>query len=377
MTRMTKLLVVTLIFLLFGCTPENQTPSEDVETPMEEVRDKEENHDISTVSEEELDDVEITIISDNLNAPWSIVKINDTFYISERTGTIVEIKDGEQTRQEVEFTNDVSNAAEAGFMGFILTPDFEEFNTAYAYYTYTDNQGQFNRIVTLRLEDNQWIEESSLLDEIPSGTVHHGGRLKIGSDDKLYATVGDASNPNLAQDLEVLPGKILRMNLDGSIPENNPFEDSYIFSYGHRNPQGMTWLEDSTMYACEHGNRANDEVNLIEAGNNYGWPLIEGEQQQSDLIAPEFTSGQTTTWAPSGMATDESSLYVAGLRGNAVFVFDLETGAETTALTDFGRIRDIYIEEDYLYFITNNTDGRGNPEDADDRLYRIGLSEIE
>ncbi|HLR91585.1 MAG TPA: PQQ-dependent sugar dehydrogenase [Atopostipes sp.] len=246
-------------------------------------------------------------------------KINDTFYVSERPGTIVQIKDGEQTRQEVEFTNDVSNAAEAGFMGFVLTPDFEDFNTAYAYYTYTDDHGQFNRIATFRLERNQWFEEEILLDEIPSGTVHHGGRLKIGPDDKLYATVGDASNPNLAQDLEVLPGKILRMNLDGSIPENNPFEDSYIFSYGHRNPQGMTWLEDSTMYASEHGNRANDEVNLIEAGNNYGWPLIEGEQQQSDLIAPEFTSGQTTTWAPSGMATDESSLYVAGLRGNAVF----------------------------------------------------------
>lgn len=371
-----KLIILSMLFFLMGCTSENQTSSENVETPMEEIVNEEGDQDQSPDSKEETNEVALTTVSENLNAPWSIAKVNDTFYISERPGTIVEIKDSKQTRQDVNFSSNLSNAAEAGFMGLVLAPNFLESKEAYAYYTYTDEEGQFNRIVTLRLEKNQWTEEEVLLDEIPSGTVHHGGRLQLGPDEKLYATIGDASEPDFAQDLNVLPGKILRMNLDGSIPEDNPYEDSYIYSYGHRNPQGMTWLEDGTMYTSEHGNRANDEINLIEAGNNYGWPLIEGEQQ-NDLVAPIFTSGQSSTWAPSGMDTDGNKLFVAGLRGNAVFVFDLETNSESSVLNDFGRIRDIYIEEGYLYFITNNTDGRGNPEDADDKLYRIGLSEIE
>ncbi len=132
-----------------------------------------------------------------------------------------------------------------------------------------------NRIVTLRLEENVWREESMLLDNIPSGTYHHGGRLKIGSDGKLYATTGDASVPNIAQDLDSLGGKISRMNLDGSNPSDNPYPNSYVYSYGHRNPQGLTWSSDGILFSSEHGNRANDEVNSIEAGQNYGWPIIE------------------------------------------------------------------------------------------------------
>ncbi len=130
----------------------------------------------------------------------------------------------------------------------------------------------------------------------------------------MYITVGDALEENLAQQTDSLAGTILRMNLDGSIPEDNPFENSYVYSYGHRNVQGLTWLSDDTMYASEHGNSANDEINLIEAGENYGWPLIEGTQEQEGLVTPEFTSGSGTTWAPSGMDVYGRTLYVAGLR---------------------------------------------------------------
>ncbi|WP_152658458.1 sorbosone dehydrogenase family protein [Oceanobacillus sp. CFH 90083] len=351
------------VLFLIGCSAnEEQGTSDSEETPQEE----------SSVPIEGLE-----VIAENLDVPWSMELIEDTFYVTERAGSIVRIENGASERQEVELEHEVSTASEAGLLGFALAPDFSESNQAYAYYTYESSEGQFNRIVTLQLEDNTWTEESVLLDEIPSGTYHHGGRLKIRPDGMLYATAGDASEREIAQDLDSLGGKILRMNLDGSIPADNPFPDSYVYSYGHRNPQGITWSSDGVMYASEHGENANDEVNLIEAGENYGWPVIEGEEEQDGMISPLFTSGSNETWAPSGMAYDEDTLYVAALRGTAVLEFDLETEEYREVISDLGRIRDVRIEDNYLYFVSNNGDGRGTPENNDDRLYRIPLSELE
>jgi glucose/arabinose dehydrogenase len=316
-------------------------------------------------------------IADNLNVPWAIEKLENTFYLTERPGNIVKIENGEIERNSVELEKELSTASEAGLLGIVLSPDFQESNLAYAYYTYEDNSGQFNRIITLRLEDNVWREESLLLDKIPSGSWHHGGRLKIGPDGKLYATAGDAYESDIAQDSNSLGGKILRLNLDGSIPSDNPFPNSYVYSFGHRNPQGLTWSSDGTLYASEHGNDANDEVNIIEAGQNYGWPIIEGQEERDGMVSPLFTSGEEdeNTWAPSGMDIFDGKLYVAALRGSAVLEFDLETGRQREVVSGLGRIRDVLIEGDSLYFVSNNTDGRGNPQENDDKLYRISLSE--
>lgn len=312
-------------------------------------------------------------IAANLKAPWAINKLGDTFYITERTGHIVKMEQGEVTRQVVKLEKTLSAASEAGLLGFVLAPDFEQSNEAYAYYTYENGRNQFNRIVLLLLENNNWLEKRVLLDEIPSGTYHHGGRVKIGPDQKLYATAGDASDPQTAQDLTTLGGKILRMNLDGSIPDDNPFPDSYVYSYGHRNPQGITWSPDGTMYASEHGQSANDEINKIEAGQNYGWPLIEGEEEQEGFISPLFTSGSENTWAPSGMAFYDNKLYVAALRGTALLEFNLESKEVKEIVNNAGRIRDVWMEENNLYWITNNTDGRGTSGEKDDQLYRLEL----
>ncbi len=313
------------------------------------------------------------VIAENLEIPWSIEKLEDTFYLTERPGYIIRMENGEIERQDVELEKELSSVPEAGLLGFVLDPEFLESNIAYAYYTYDDSSGPLNRIVTLRLEENVWREKSLLLNNIPSGTYHHGGRLKIGSDGKLYVTTGDASAPDIAQDLDSLGGKILRMNLDGSIPNDNPYPNSYVYSYGHRNPQGITWSSDGTLYSSEHGSRANDEVNLIEAGQNYGWPIIEGNEEQEGMVSPLFTSGDTNTWAPSGMDYYDGKLYVAALRGSAVLEFDLETGEQREVISGLGRIRDVLIEDNYLYFISNNTDGRGNPAENDDKLYRISI----
>jgi len=370
--RMKKIISGYLIGILFliGCSANEEEPA----APNNEnaSNNEEDSQEEATLPMEGLE-----VIAENLDVPWSMEMAEDTFYITERTGSIVRIENDEAERQEVELEHEVSTASEAGLLGFVLAPDFSESNQAYAYYTYENGEGQFNRIVTLQLEDNAWREDNLLLDQIPSGAYHHGGRLQIGPDEMLYATTGDASDPELAQDENSLGGNILRMNLDGSIPDDNPIPDSYVYSFGHRNPQGLTWATDGTMYASEHGDNANDEVNVIEAGENYGWPIIEGEEAQEGLVSPLFTSGNEETWAPSGMAYDNETLYVAALRGEAVLEFDLETGDYREVISDLGRIRDVRIEDNYLYFVSNNGDGRGMPENSDDRLYRIALSELE
>ncbi len=296
--------------------------------------------------------------------------------MTERPGNIVKLENGEFERLTVTLQNERSNAAEAGLLGFVLAPDFNESNLAYGYYTYENESGQFNRVVTLSLENGSWTEEEVLLDNIPSGPYHHGGRIEIGPDEKLYITTGDASNAQIAQDFDSLGGKILRMELDGSIPSDNPEADSYVYSYGHRNPQGVAWSSSGTFYASEHGNNANDEINKIEAGQNYGWPVIEGNQTQEGMVSPLFTSGDDSTWAPSGIAYHDNKLYVAALRGTAVLEFNLETNEYKEIISDYGRIRDVFIDEEFLYFISNSTDGRGMPEENDDKLYRIGLEKL-
>jgi len=315
----------------------------------------------------------VEIIAEQLQAPWSIEKSDNTFYLTERPGNIVRITEGVVERQQVNLKKKLSAAPEAGLLGFVLALDFTATGIAYAYYTYEEGSEQFNRIVTLTLADNKWQETDLLIDRIKSGTYHHGGRLKIGPDSKLYATVGDATEPSLAQNLDALEGKILRLNMDGSIPGDNPFPHSYVYSYGHRNPQGLAWTTDGTMFASEHGNAANDEINIIEKGKNYGWPFIEGTDKRQGMVTSLFTSGATKTWAPSGITMADHQLYVAALRGTAVLTFDMEKHKQDVLLSEFGRIRDVFLDDDYLYFISNNTDGRGNPQPHDDKLYRTPL----
>ncbi|MED3571152.1 PQQ-dependent sugar dehydrogenase [Cytobacillus praedii] len=317
------------------------------------------------------------VIADELQIPWSIDQNEGSFYLSERPGRIVKIDDGRTERQKVVLEKPLATASEAGLLGFVLSPDFSKTKEAFAYYTYTDGAGQYNRIILLKLDNGTWKETGLLLDRIPSGQFHHGGRLEIGPDGMLYATTGDASyEPEIAQDIHSLGGKILRMNLDGSIPADNPIQDSYVYTYGHRNPQGLAWAQDGVLYESEHGPSANDEVNFIQPGRNYGWPVIIGKENKEGMETPVFTSGDSSTWAPSGMAFYEGKLYVAALRGSAVLEFDLASKKMREVITGLGRIRDVYIKDEFLYFVSNNTDGRGTPLKKDDKLYQIPLAEL-
>ncbi|MEB8068631.1 PQQ-dependent sugar dehydrogenase [Mammaliicoccus fleurettii] len=369
---------ISVCFLLSACGSDS---SKDASEKTEETNNQTQNN--ATKQQGESDNQKdsketkgVETVVDNLDTPWSIAKTSDTFYLTERPGKIVKIKGDKKIEQKVNLEEDVSTAAEAGLLGLVLAPDFENSNEAYAYYTYENNDGQFNRIVKLKLDGDTWNEEALLLDDIPSGQYHHGGRLKIGPDNKLYATTGDASDEQNAQDRNSLGGKILRLNLDGSKPSDNAFSNSYVYSYGHRNPQGMVWTSDDKMYASEHGNQANDEINEITKGHNYGWPVIEGNEEKSNMESPLFTSGSDDTWAPSGLAYHDGIIYSAALRGEGIMKFDINNNKMNKVASDYGRIRDVYIVNNEIYFISNNSDGRGNPSGNDDKLYKVSLSQL-
>ena len=304
-------------------------------------------------------------VATNLEAPWSISKSDDTFFISERGGAIVKVTpEGNQIRENVALSKPLSNIAEAGLLGFVLKDDFVESREAFAYYTYDDDGAPVNRIVSLQYDGSSWHENAILLDGVSSGSVHHGGRLALSPDGILFATIGDGAFPEAAQDLNSLNGKILKYGEDAKF---------HIYSYGHRNPQGLAWDSEGVLYASEHGQSANDEINIIIEGNNYGWPVIEGLETAEGMETPIITSGSADTWAPSGIAFHNGLLYVASLRGQKILVIDTNNRQIVNIIEGFGRIRDIYVEGNSLYFISNNTDGRGEPTREDDVLYRLTI----
>jgi glucose/arabinose dehydrogenase len=345
-------IMISILFLLIGCSNQKQE-----EISLQDAQQTNTNNNME-------------IIAQDLSVPWAIDWDGTSFYISERTGSIVKITGGEKIRQNLHLEKKLSKAAEAGVLGFVLHP--EKKNDAFLYYTYEDENGQFNRVVEIQEKNNEWFKEKVLLDHIPSGNFHHGGRIKIGPDKKLYITTGDATDAMIAQDKTSLNGKILRMNLDGTIPNDNPYSNSLIYSYGHRNPQGLAWDETGQLYSSEHGSIGHDEINLIKPKGNYGWPFIQGDETKDGMIAPLFHSG-ILTWAPSGITYHDGILYAAQLRGEGVLAFDLKNKSYKQIVFNVGRVRDVFILEDHLFFVTNNTDGRGVPANHDDKLIKIPI----
>ncbi|MFB3080306.1 MAG: sorbosone dehydrogenase family protein, partial [Nitrosomonadaceae bacterium] len=225
---------------------------------------------------------------------------------------------------------------EGGLLGIALDPNFENNSYLYLYYTY-NNFPIYNKVVRYTISDNQLSNELILLDEIPGASYHDGGRIRFAPDDTLYITTGDAGNAESAQDVSSLSGKILRINSDGTIPDDNPFKNSPVYSYGHRNPQGLDWHPDlKILVISEHGPSgergfAHDEVNVISAGNNYGWPNVIGDETGENFVNPIIHTG-FDTWAPSGASFYNShniedwygKYLIATLRGNHLRILDLD-----------------------------------------------------
>jgi len=334
--------------------------------------------------------VKVETVAENLDIPWSIVWDPDgTIFFTERNGNVRIIQDGIVSEKPI-LSLDVGGF-EGGLLGIALDPNYSENHYIYLFYTYNNFFSTENKVVRYVESNLTLSEDKVLIDKIPGGPNHDGGRIQFGPDGKLYITTGDAGNAGLAQDKNSVAGKILRINSDGSIPEDNPFSGSPIYSYGHRNPQGLDWDESGNLVATEHGPRQHDEINVIVPGANYGWPDIIGSETMEGLVTPIMNTGDDT-WAPSGAEFYDGNkipqwtgkFFVATLRGNHLHMidFDLEKNKvlshQKLFAGDFGRLRDVATGPDgYLYFLTSNRDGRGSPEINDDRILRIvPLNEI-
>lgn len=319
---------------------------------------------------------EIQVIAENLVTPWEALWLpDDSLLISQRSGSLLTIHpDG--ARFTISVPAQISQVSESGLLGLTIHPKFNQNQLVYLYFTTGQGNTLHNKVVRYRLTNHTLINEAVIVDNIPAGNFHDGGRLKFGSDGFLYVSTGDSGQDNLAQDPNSLAGKILRVGDGGGIPTDNPFPNSLVYSLGHRNVQGLTWDSSGNLWATEHGNSRHDELNLIKPGKNYGWPIIQGDEAKAGLTTPVINSGTSETWAPSGAAFLNDSIFFAGLRGETLYEAKL-SGDKVTELTrhfskEFGRLRDVVIGPDNaLYILTNNTDGRGTPKQGDDKLIRI------
>ena len=222
---------------------------------------------------------------------------------------------------------------------------------------------------------NDFTDRTVIIDDIPGDWSHNGGRIAFGPDGNLYITTGDAWSADNAQDISSSGGKVLRLRDDGSVPDDNPFPGTPVYSYGHRNPQGITWDTDGNLWATEHGNTGLDEINLIVAGGNYGYPNSRGDTVLPGTIGPKLSSGEDT-WAPSGITFSNGSLYFGGLYGQALYEAVL-SGTSVVELKkhyhgEFGRIRAVVTGPDgALYFTTSNRDNRPSVQSGDDKIVRV------
>ncbi len=328
----------------------------------------------------------ITVVAEGLDTPWALAFLPDgSFLITERPGRVRLVTSNGQLQEEpVAVLEKVKEIGEGGLLGIALHPDFANNHFVYLYYTFQGEAGEtLNRVVRMTLENMKLQAEEVIVDNIPGAANHNGGRIKFGPDNYLYITTGDAQETTQSQEVNSLGGKILRITDEGQPAMGNPF-NNLVYSYGHRNSQGLAWDKQGRLWATEHGRSGAlsglDEINLVESGKNYGWPIIQGEETQAGMERPAFNSGPSNTWAPAAATFFNNSLFFTGLRGQALYELVMNEGEmilKEHFKQQFGRIREIVLGPDnYLYIGTSNQDGRGNPEASDDRIIKIDPTKL-
>ena len=343
------------------------------------------------------DAIEVKEWVNNLEIPWSLLFLPDgRALVTERPGRIRLIKDA-RLQEEPYATIDVAHVGEGGLMGLALHPEFPKKPYIYVMHTYKIGGELRNRVIRLKDEGLRGVFDRVIIENIPGGKFHNGGRIAFGPDGMLFIATGETFHAELAQNFKSLGGKILRITPEGNVPEDNPFKGSPIYSYGHRNPQGLAWHPfTGDLFESEHGPSgefgrfAHDEINVIKKGGNYGWPAVIGAARLKQYTDPLIVWEKTTP--PSGIAFYkgellkhlQGDLFIATLRSESLIRIRLQKndGYKVTRIERwfangysdgrYGRIRDVVEGPDgALYFLTNNRDGRGTPQSGDDRIYII------
>lgn len=321
----------------------------------------------------------VKTLADGLASPWGLAALpgGDLLVSSRDEATITRI-DGESGKKTLlGSVPGVAPDGEGGLLGLAVAPTYGADHLVYAYFT-TESD---NRVARLLYDEKkpagqQLGAPDTILRGIPKGSIHNGGRIAFGPDRMLYVGTGETGDTGLAQDKSSVAGKILRMTPDGEPVHGNPEGDSLVYTYGHRNVQGLAWDGEKRLWASEFGQNTWDELNLIEPGKNYGWPDVEGEEGKEGFVDP-VAQWKTSDASPSGIAYAGGSIWMAGLRGERLWRIPLSDKADGEPLAapqaflegKYGRLRTVLAAGgDLLWLVTSNTDGRGAPKAGDDRV---------
>jgi glucose/arabinose dehydrogenase len=324
----------------------------------------------------------VRTVAEGLDSPWGLAPLpGGGLLVSSRDdGTIVRVDEKTGKKTELGEVPGVSAAGEGGLLGIALSPEYASDHMVYAYFTSASD----NRIVRMLYDEKKPSGEQlgapdTVFKGIPKGFVHNGGRIAFGPDKMLYVGTGESGDTGLSQDKESVGGKILRLTPEGEPAPGNPFGNSPVYSYGHRNVQGLAWDAKQRLFASEFGQDTWDELNAIKPGDNYGWPEAEGRSDDSGFHNPvdQWTTAEAS---PSGIAYAEGSVWMAGLRGKRLWRIPLNgttASAEPQAFLEgeYGRLRTVVpAGGDRLWLVTSNTDGRGSPKDGDDRILELRVT---
>ncbi|WP_414931023.1 PQQ-dependent sugar dehydrogenase [Streptomyces sp. Je 1-369] len=318
-------------------------------------------------------------LTTGLKSPWGLAPLpgGDLLVSSRDEGTITRIDGNTGKKTELGSVPGVSPGGEGGLMGLALSPSYASDHFVYAYFT-TESDNRIARMLydEKKPEGEQLGAPDTVFKGIPKGMIHNGGRITFGPDKMLYAGAGETGDTDLAQDKDSLGGKILRLTPDGEPAPDNPFGDSPVYSFGHRNVQGLAWDEEKRLWASEFGQDTWDELNEIKSGGNYGWPEVEGKEGEEGFRDP-VAQWKTSEASPSGVAYAEGSVWMAGLRGERLWrvpVRGVTGDPEPQAFLkgEYGRLRTVVAAGgDKLWLVTNETDSRGTPEKGDDKILEV------
>ncbi|MER5345011.1 PQQ-dependent sugar dehydrogenase [Streptomyces mirabilis] len=321
----------------------------------------------------------VRTVTEGLKSPWGLAPLPEGgLLVSSRDeGTITRVDEKTGKKTELGQVPGVAPAGEGGLLGIALSPAYASDHMIYAYFTTASD----NRIVRMLYDEKKPSGEQlgapdTIFKGIPKGMIHNGGRIAFGPDRMLYAGAGETGDRGQAQDTKALGGKILRMTPDGDPAPGNPFDNSVVYSYGHRNVQGLAWDDKQRLWASEFGQDTWDELNQIKPGDNYGWPVVEGKNDDPKYHNP-VAQWHTDQASPSGIAYAEGSIWMAGLRGQRLWRIPLK-GTEAAAAPqaflkgEYGRLRTVVpAGGDKLWLVTSETDGRGGPGKGDDRILEL------